>query len=476
MALRNFALTSFMGLNTETSDFLLRDNEASDLSNVDVDYRGYLRNRPGYSLVNAVAIIDAPHVLGLYKFYKDGITTPLFICAAGDKIYKLADSTWTDMEAALATTGGRWNFITHNNVCYGADDKNTPVKITATNSTYSISDWTSASIYNPPDAAPLIIVHRDRIFIAGDPTAYSTLRYTDTAATPDIDATGNTGIGILKGDGQKITGLAKLGFNLIVLKHHQIHHISGCTSADFVRRQILEGGRKGCYASRSLAKTGNTLIMLHDGGIINFNGTSVQDMSTNFKIKIDGIDDDYIQNACAAYKNNRYWLSYQTGETSNDKTLVIDAISGACTEYSYGVNCFYLDLDNNLYGACNSGFVRLLDTGTKDDTSDITSYWQSKYLDFGMPGVTKDLKEIVVYTSLATESFTFTFYVDQARQNWVKTVTPTSATLKEVRFSVNRKMKGKRFRLKIAHTGEESYKIQQIIFRYEPIAREGVVV
>jgi len=30
MADRFYALTSFLGLNTETSDFLLRDNEASE--------------------------------------------------------------------------------------------------------------------------------------------------------------------------------------------------------------------------------------------------------------------------------------------------------------------------------------------------------------------------------------------------------------------------------------------------------------
>jgi len=474
MPLRNFALTSFQGLNTEVSDFLLKDNEASDLSNVDVDYRGDLRNRNGYSKVNSTAITDEPNVLGLYKFYKDGVATPLFICAAGDKIYKLVDSTWTDMEAGLAESGGRWNFITHNNVCYGADDKNTPIKITESEGTYTIADWTCAT-NNPPNAAPYIIVHRDRIFIAGDPTAYSTLRYTDTAATPDISATGSTGIGILKGDGQKITGLSKLGFNLIVVKKHQIHHISGCSSADFVRRMIIPG--KGSFASRSLVNTGNTIIMLHDSGILNFNGTSIQDMSLNFKSKIDGIDEDYIQNACAVYYNKRYWLSYTSeGETSNDKILVVDSITGACTEYSYGVNAFYLDLANNLYGAGDGGFVYQLDNTHKDITSNIASYWQSKYFDFGMPGVTKRLKEVVVYCSLATEDLTLTFYVDQNRQNWAKTITPTSSTLTEVRFSCARELVGKRFRLKIAHTGDEAYKIQQIIFRFEPIARRGVVV
>jgi len=71
------------------------------------------------------------------------------------------------------------------------------------------------------------------------------------------------------------------------------------------------------------------------------------------------------------------------------------------------VNAFYLDLDNNLYGACNSGFVRQLDTGTDDDGSTIASYWQSKYFDFGVPNVSKRIKECVVYCSLATEDLTF---------------------------------------------------------------------
>jgi len=474
MAIRNFALTSFQGLNTAVSDFLRKDNEASDLSNVDVDYKGYLRNRAGINKVTDTVITNAPHVLGLYKFYKDGVTTPLFICAAGDKIYKLVGSTWTDMVAGLAETGGRWNFITHNNICYAADDKNIPVKISESGDTYSIADWTAVT-NNPPDLAPFIIVHRDRIFIAGDPDNASTVVYSTTAATPDFDATGITGVPVLKGDGQAITGISKLGFNLIVFKKHQIHHISGCTSADFTRRMIIPG--KGSFASRSMVNTGNTIIMLHDSGILNFNGTAVQNMSLNFQSKIAGIDDDYIQNACAIYKDGRYWLSYtRNGQTSNDRTLVVDSITGACTEYSYGVNAFYLDLDNNLYGACNSGFVRQLDTGTDDDDSDIASYWQSKYFDFGLPGVTKKLREVIVYCSLATEDLDLTFYVDQDRQNWAKTITPASSTITEVRFSCDYELVGKRHRLKIAHTGSETYKVEQVIFRYEPTARRGVVV
>lgn len=469
----NYPLTSFLGVNTEVSNFKLKDPEATDLSNVDVDYRSYLRNRAGIDKVTDTVITDAPHVLGLYKFYKDGVATPLFVCTAGDKIYKLVSTTWTDMVAGLAETGGRWNFITHGNACYGADNLNIPVKITESGGTYSIADWT-CSTNNPPDAAPFIIVHRDAIFIAGDPDNASLVVYTTTAATPDIDATGNTGIPINKGDGQKITALEKIGFNLIIFKKHQIHQISGCSSADFTRRQVTRG--LGTYSHRSVANTGNTLTFLHDSGIYNFTGTSVQDLSAHFTSKISGIDEDYIQNTCAIYYNKRYWLSYtRSGQTVNDRTLVVDAISGACTEYGYGVNAFYKDHENNLYGASQSGFVRQLNTGTDDDGSDIASYWQSKYFDFGMPNTTKRIKECIVWVSLATEDLTFRFDVDQERQNWSKTITPASATMTEVRFSCNRELVGKAHRLKISHTGDETYKIYQIVFRWEACDRRGTI-
>ena len=143
---------------------------------------------------------------------------------------------------------------------------------------------------------------------------------------------------------------------------------------------------------------------------------------------------------------------------------------------NYGVNAFYLDLENNLYGAGDSGFVYTLDTTNQDVTTDISSYWQSKYMDFGLPGVTKKLKEIIVYMSLSSESMTFTVYTDQGRQNWVKTVTPSSATTTEFRTGISTKIEGKRFRLKIAHDGGERFKIYQVIFKYEIISRDGVVV
>jgi len=475
MADRLYALTSFLGVNTETSDFLLKDNEASDLSNVDVGHWAYLKNRLGYSQLNTTAITDTPDVLGLYGFYKDGVASYKKICAAGTKLYQLdSSSVWQDL-ITPPTTGGRWNFVTHHNVCYGIDELNSPVKITESGGTYTAATWT-CSTNNYPDKGAFIIVHRDRVWGAGDPDNASTVIYSTLADTPDIDATGITGIGILKGDGQKVTGLSKLGFNLIVFKKHQIHHISGCTSADFTRRMLVRD--KGSYSHRSLVNTGNTIIMLHKSGILNFNGTAIQDMSVNFKSKIDGMDlDTYGQNACAVFYNKRYWLSYTSeGETSNDKTLVVDSITGACTEYDYGVNAFYLDLANNLYGAGNSGFVYQLDNTNLDVTTDIASYWQSKYLDFGLPGVTKKLKEFTVYMSLATESMTFTFYTDQGRQDWAKTVTPTSAAVTEYRNPISKEMVGKRFRLKMAHDGEEQYKIYQVIFKYEIINREGVVV
>jgi len=481
MAMREYVLTSFLGLNTETSNFLLKDNEASDLANVDVDYRGYLRNRPGIDKVNDTAITSSPSVLGLYKFYKDALDDPLFICGAGSKLYCLDGSdVWQDISGATGYAGARWNFISHKNSCYAANDTDTPQIITASNSTLSATDWSVASVYDPAIKAPFIIEHRDRIFMAGGELAgngtskASRVMYTDEEDPPDIDATGLTGIRILEGDGQKITGLSKLGFNLIIFKKHQIHHISGCSVADFVRRQIVSG--KGSFANRSLANTGNTIIMVHDSGILNFNGTTIQDLSVNFKTKIDGINSDYIQNACGIHYNKRYWLSYTpNSSTTQDKTLVLDTISGACTEYEYGVNAFYLDLANNLYGACNSGFVRQLDTGTDDDGSNIVSYWQSKYFDFGLPNVTKRIKECVVYCALASEDLTFRFDVDQERRNWSKTITPVLATMKECRFSCGKELVGKRFRLKISHTGVEEFKVWQIIFRYETIDRRGTI-
>ena len=180
MADRYYALTSFLGLNTQTSDFLLRDNEASDISNVDVDSQGYLRNRLGYAKLNNTAITGTPDVLGLYGFYKDGVASYKKLCAAGTKLYQLDGSNvWQDLVTSL-TTGGRWNFVTHGNACYAADELNTPQKITESSGTYSGAAWTCAT-NNPADKSQFIKVHRDAIFLAGDTSNASTLTYTTTA-------------------------------------------------------------------------------------------------------------------------------------------------------------------------------------------------------------------------------------------------------------------------------------------------------
>jgi hypothetical protein len=123
-------------------------------------------------------------------------------------------------------------------------------------------------------------------------------------------------------DGRSITGIGTTGPYLCVFKESKtwiIHDIN--TGAN---RRLSD--TVGCVSHRSIVETnGGTFFLTADQGIYLTEGSKLHEMSYNVRPTILAINAAKRENACGAYWNNHYYLSFAyESSTTNNRTLDYD--------------------------------------------------------------------------------------------------------------------------------------------------------
>ncbi len=123
-------------------------------------------------------------------------------------------------------------------------------------------------------------------------------------------------------DGRSITGIGTTGPYLCVFKESKtwiIHDIN--TGAN---RRLSD--TVGCVSHRSIVETnGGTFFLTADQGIYLTEGSKLHEMSYNVRPTILAINPAKRENACGAYWNNHYYLSFAyESSTTNNRTLDYD--------------------------------------------------------------------------------------------------------------------------------------------------------
>lgn len=145
------------GLNTITSDDNLKDNEFNDLLNVDLDERGSVKRRNGWSRHLTPAVQGAAQ--GYFRFFKaDG--TMEEIIATGGKLYK---------NGVVIPIPGLTTFQTSRQI-EAVQFKNK--LYIATGSKLVVYDGTTASIVTPYKPEPLEAIYIGTNSLADDPNNY----------------------------------------------------------------------------------------------------------------------------------------------------------------------------------------------------------------------------------------------------------------------------------------------------------------
>lgn len=96
------------GLNSTSGPLSVKDNEASDLLNVDFNKFGSIVKRNGYTALNTTAITGNANSDGLhwYEYVSAGAYASLFLNVTNGKVYKMSglNGTWTDATGTATVT------------------------------------------------------------------------------------------------------------------------------------------------------------------------------------------------------------------------------------------------------------------------------------------------------------------------------------------------------------------------------------
>lgn len=331
------------GLNREADPFQLDVEESPDCLDVDFGRRGAVSKRKGSTRFDTAGLADYQDRIAYWQ--RLGGAAFLIVASDVDGSLKHASATaFTDstynLGAASNEDGYPIGVATLNNKIYftaiRSGGQYSFDGTTWTSLTETVFDGTSARF---PEAKHLLAAH-DRMFAANvddsavrrrsrlhwsnavDPETWDALDYWDF--TPD--------------DGQEITALALLGEQIVVFKESAIHVLVGRdpdSFAGYPTESVV-----GTRAPRTVVVDGADILFFdQESGVWAFDGSGLSQLDVNINsYLLDGINTTAAYKASAFVHRRRYYLSVPWGsETINSRTFVLDRVTGAWTEYSYGL-------------------------------------------------------------------------------------------------------------------------------------------
>jgi len=414
------------GLNVVSSNEELADNESIIRKNWDNNSRGAIGKVNGYTKKNAT-LMGAKPVRGLFRVYQSSGAKQLLAICNGKVFYSDDDgATFTQESGSVAITETVYNSgVNYND------------KLFFTNQTDNLYHYTpgtttaAASTDKPTDPCRVILKRADRRLLAlinsvnGSTLYFSKVDPTGVAAD-DWSAANDAGyIAIDGAKSESLTGGMTFGSVDIIFKDYAAFKVWGYPSPQAVRMS----GSPGCAAPQSIAQGEGAGFHLAHDGVWLYNGSQFVKISDPIEDILDNINSSYIQNAFGVYRDSKYWLFYTpSGSVVNTKCLIYDI---AMSNPYAGKNVWYerdaLSMnspvvfngagdDNELYagGSGDTGFVYRLDyssTGA-DNTSDITSTYQTKYFNDKTPYITKRFSRIFIRYFLAKGNVLVNWYTN----------------------------------------------------------------
>lgn len=195
--------------------------------------------------------------------------------------------------------------------------------------------------YTPPKGR-LILVHKNRLWIANDPSYPSRIYYSEDGSH-DVFVTGNY-FDIRPNDGDEITFIKNLLGILTVSKNNTIQKIytdGDDPDADWIISDPFSfTGNQAIY---SAVNSPLGIIYLTYDGIYKFNGQYSTLISDAVTPVINDISESNYDNCWGEFHKNKYYLTYtseESGESNNNRILVLDILSNAYSIDIFSVNAF----------------------------------------------------------------------------------------------------------------------------------------
>jgi len=207
-----------------------------------------------------------------------------------------------------------------------------------------------------PPKCKYALIHRERLFLAGNPS-YPSYVYWSDEYNPDYFGASDYEK-IREDDGDAITFIKEQLGVLTVGKENSIlkFYTDAASESDWYPSNIIS--HTGCPAPYSVANSPLGIIYLGRGGIYRFDGQNSSLISDAVTPEIEDILETNVDEASGYFWKNQYYFAYtslESGESENNRVLIYDMVRDAYTMDYKNVNRWCAFGGGTDYGVLYSG-------------------------------------------------------------------------------------------------------------------------
>ncbi len=462
------------GRNSTANPDTLQDNELVDCTNARVNaVTGGIAKRTGSRRMHATSLTagGADTITGITQFRVDASNLWLVAIAGGVVHQKKTDF------GAFSTTGG---------VVFSTSAKTEmkPARNSTSGSAFNlyIADgitvrrFTGAALTqidgtNSIPAADKLIHYHQRMFFT-EAVFPNQLTFTKLGDPEDADTGtlitdgGATLVGL--GQSDTIEAMETIGSSLLIFSDDAIHRFTGYSHTDIRLDQDTEGisNEVGAVGQFATTRVEGMVCFLSDRGPMVCNEQEVRAIGQKVEFDFDNLDNSSsaVANSVVGWHRGRreVWFAVQASSDTGNQTVFTYNIrknswNGPFT-YPFAITCLssFEDAtgDEWIVAGCADGFVRHLDTGSKDDVlsdgtggSNYTMTVDLKPIVFGKPGITKTMRHVAVQGDFPAGSAVTVGFSGDGGSFSSTAITESGTVIRSYR--VDDSTQGKRLRLRI---------------------------
>lgn len=396
MALKKFAIESFVGLDQSMDENLISPSYSPDAANISTD-GGKLSVARGYIKYTGSAVPGTGRLRYMTCFRTLDGSYPIVI--SDSQIYAFKGNAWTLIHTI---TGSLTNIkfsslmarINTTDYLVIADGKNQLIKYDGTSVTKFGSE---AGCSNAP--VSFLTMYRGRLFASGDPNNPDRLYYSvlpgsgrtiedwgSVEASPNVEG-GYVEIG--PGGGDPIVGIYALSNQLIIFKKYSLYRLIGDRPSNFTVEHIDTSYL--CPVNNAIAAYGDVLFFLTKKGLYYYNGVTARPSPDIFKIR------QIMNNAVTAASQmvvieDKLYFSIRLG--LDDKLIEYDLLERKyMLREGFGLSCM-TGYSGVLLFTNSNRYVYIFDRGTSYDGEPINARWRIPTSDLGDKTTIKTLNEL----------------------------------------------------------------------------------
>lgn len=407
------------GLNTKSPPMVLKDNEASDLQNINLLPTGGFERRNGNSAFNSLAMDSGSAIHGL-GYYKLSSSAYYMMAIAGTKVFKSdnLDGAMDDITGTVTVTTGKDNIWTNaqmNNLSIfvgGAPDA--PIK------------WNGSGnmsvLGGSPPSGEFCLMANNRLFIGNTSANPSRIYWSILGNPEDWSGAGSGSQDVKLNDGDSLVGASVIGLDTMILFKQNSIHLLNINSSPFPLYPLFHD--VGAVSKRGIVNVdGIVYFITPEPRMKATDGTKIISFPDSIDNVWDGINKSRLQYINGVYNRRlrQIWWFVSDGSSTQHDLCIIWDLERKCwlrnTE-GYSMNVAVV-VDNRTHycGGYDGKIYKMDDSAAAGDASEsittINSYWRSGWINFTNSTESKTPNySTLVFAGLGDVDFTYGYGFD----------------------------------------------------------------